>query len=201
LVSVPDDGVPRAGVTSVGDVAKTKFPEPVSPVTAAAKLALEGVPSQVPTPVPKPVIPAMGNPVPFVKVTADGVPKLGVVKVGDVANTARPEPVSSVNAVAKFADEGVVINVATPVPGVVIERAPVPPDVVTNPFDVRLDKVEIFCDVLTETVYGDPDVPVPARVVPVPFASLPLIVVTVAALPVKSPEKPPLDVKTLVEAL
>ena len=43
-------------VTNVGLVAKTKAPEPVSSVTAAAKLALEGVANHVATPVPKPVM-------------------------------------------------------------------------------------------------------------------------------------------------
>jgi len=56
LVSVPLDGVPRAGVTNVGDVANTNAPLPVSSVTAAAKFALVGVAKKVATPVPKPVI-------------------------------------------------------------------------------------------------------------------------------------------------
>ena len=51
-----------------------------------------------------------------VSVTADGVPKFGVVKVGDVAKTAAPVPVSSVSAAARFAEVGVPRNVATPVP-------------------------------------------------------------------------------------
>jgi len=36
LVSVPEEGVPRAGVTRVGEVANTADPEPVSSVKAAA---------------------------------------------------------------------------------------------------------------------------------------------------------------------
>ena len=44
-------------MTSVGEVANTRAPEPVSSVTAAAKFADEGVPSHVATPVPKEVIP------------------------------------------------------------------------------------------------------------------------------------------------
>src|SRR5438067_1249679 len=39
-----------------------------------------------------------------------------VVKVGAVANTAKPVPVSSVIAAARLADDGVARNVATPVP-------------------------------------------------------------------------------------
>jgi hypothetical protein len=57
FVSVAEAGVPNAGVTSVGLVANTKAPEPVSPVTAAAKLADEGVPKNVATPAPKDVRP------------------------------------------------------------------------------------------------------------------------------------------------
>jgi hypothetical protein len=45
-----------------------------------------------------------------------GVPSNGVTKVGDVANTKAPVPVSSVTAEAKFAEDGVPRNVATPVP-------------------------------------------------------------------------------------
>jgi hypothetical protein len=57
LVSTTEDGVPKAGVTSVGLVANTSAPLPVSLVTAAAKLAELGVPKNVATPVPKAVRP------------------------------------------------------------------------------------------------------------------------------------------------
>lgn len=57
LVKTPEAGVPNAGATSVGLVANTKAPEPVSPVTAAAKLAELGVPKNVATPAPKDVSP------------------------------------------------------------------------------------------------------------------------------------------------
>ena len=56
LVKTIAVGVPNAGVTSVGEVANTKAPLPVSSVTAAAKFALVGVAKKVATPVPKPVI-------------------------------------------------------------------------------------------------------------------------------------------------
>ena len=149
LVRVTLEGVPSAGVTSVGEVANTKAPEPVSSVTAAARLAEDGVAKNVATPAPKPDTPVeigkpvafvkvpedgvpntpplmtgepavptltakavatpvprpdtpveMGRPVAFVRVALEGVPKAGVTKVGDVANTAAPEPVSSVKAPA-----------------------------------------------------------------------------------------------------
>ena len=56
LLNVPLDGVPSTGVTKVGEVAKTREPEPVSSVTADARLALEGVPRKVKTPVPVVVV-------------------------------------------------------------------------------------------------------------------------------------------------
>ena len=57
MVKVALDGVPRAGVTKVGLVAKTKAPDPVSSVTAAARLDELGVAKKVATPVPKEVMP------------------------------------------------------------------------------------------------------------------------------------------------
>jgi hypothetical protein len=81
----PEVGVPRTGVTRVGDVANTKAPEPVSSVTAAAKFADEGVAKKVATLAPRPDTPVeTGSPVQFVKVPDDGVPNTGVVNVGDV---------------------------------------------------------------------------------------------------------------------
>ena len=90
------DGVPRFGVTSVGLVANTKAPEPVSSVTALRKLSLEGVAKNVAIPVPKPDTPVeIGRPVAFVKVTLVGVPRTGVTRVGDVDNTILPVPVTA----------------------------------------------------------------------------------------------------------
>ena len=57
-----------------------------------------------------------GKPVAFVSVAALGVPKSGVVKLGDVPNTNAPLPVSSVTADAKLALDGVVKNESTFVP-------------------------------------------------------------------------------------
>lgn len=117
LVSTPLDGVPSAGVTSVGDVANTTAPVPVSPVTAAAKFAVDGVARNVATPVPRPEIPVeTGSPVALVSVAADGVPRFGVTSVGELAKTKEPVPVSSVTAEIRFALDGVPKNVATPVP-------------------------------------------------------------------------------------
>ena len=87
---------PIVGVVSDGLVPKTREPEPVSSVIAAARLAEDGVPSSVATPVPNPETPVeIGNPVAFVRVALVGVPSIGVTSVGLVANTSAPEPVSS----------------------------------------------------------------------------------------------------------
>ena len=125
LVITPEAGVPSAGVTSAGEVANTSAPEPVSPVTAAARLAELGVARKVATPVPRPDTPVpIGRPVALVRVAELGVPRAGVTSVGDVANTSEPEPVSSVTAAARLADVGVPKKVATPAPNDVM---PVPP--------------------------------------------------------------------------
>ena len=117
LTRLPLVGVPKIGVTKVGDVANTFAPVPVSSVKAAAKLALVGVAKNVATPVARPDTPVLiGKPVAFVKVALDGVPKAGVTNVGLVAKTNDPVPVSSVTADARFALDGVAKNVAIPVP-------------------------------------------------------------------------------------
>jgi len=102
FVSVPEAGVPSTGVTSVGLVANTRAPEPVSSVTAALRLALEGVAKNVATPVPKPEMPVdTGRPVQLVNVPDVGVPRAGVtsvaeVIVGEVDRTTEPVPVEDV---------------------------------------------------------------------------------------------------------
>ena len=117
FVTTPDAGVPRAGVTKVGEVANTKAPVPVSSVTAVRRLADEGVAKKVATPEPKPEMPvATGKPVALVRVALDGVPSAGVTSVGLVANTKAPVPVSPVTAAARLAEDGVAKNVATPAP-------------------------------------------------------------------------------------
>jgi hypothetical protein len=128
FVKVALVGVPRIGVTKVGEVAKTAEPDPVSSVKAPARLEELNEPKDValPTEVTAPVklalvvtLPAVrpeAVPVMFVPTKADGVPKAGVTKVGLVANTKEPVPVSSVTAEIKLADDGVPKKVATPVP-------------------------------------------------------------------------------------
>lgn len=113
LVALAD---PKTGVINVGLLAKTKAPVPVSSVTVAAKLLLVGVAKNVAILAARPVIPVLtGNPVQLVKIPDCGVPKAGVTKVGFVANTNCPVPVSSVIAAARLALVGVARNVAIPV--------------------------------------------------------------------------------------
>ena len=104
FVKVPLVGVPRIGVTSVGLVANTNEPEPVSSVIAEAKLALEGVAKRVATPAPKPLTPVeIGRPVAFVKTAALGVPRAGVTSVGEFDNTTATVPVDEVTPVPPLA--------------------------------------------------------------------------------------------------
>jgi len=114
---VTADGVPRLGVTITGEFENRILPVPVSSVTADARLADEGVAKNVATPAPSPETPVLiGNPVALVSTARLGVPIFGVNKTGLDENTKDPEPVSSVMADARLADEGVAKNVATPVP-------------------------------------------------------------------------------------
>ena len=94
-------------VVNVGAVPKTATPVPVSSVKAVNKLADENEPKDValPTEVIAPVkfalvvtLPAVkpeAVPVMFVPTNADGVPRAGVTRVGLVAKTRTPLPVSS----------------------------------------------------------------------------------------------------------
>ena len=63
------------GEVIVGELASTNEPDPVSSVTAAARLALVGVARKVATPLPRPATPVeIGSPVALVRVPDDGVP-------------------------------------------------------------------------------------------------------------------------------
>ena len=75
-----------AGSVSVGLVANTLAPVPVSSVNNAARFALDGVARNVAAPVPSPETPVeIGSPVQLVKVPLAGVPSAGVVSIGDVS--------------------------------------------------------------------------------------------------------------------
>lgn len=55
-----------------------------------------------------------GSPVALVRVPEAGVPSTGVTRVGEVANTRAPEPVSLVTRDARLALDGVAANVSKP---------------------------------------------------------------------------------------
>ena len=77
----------------MGDVDNTTLPVPVDEVTPVPPLATGKVPD---TPE------ARGKFVAFVNTTALGIPKAGVVKVGDVDRTRFPDPVDDVTPVPPF---------------------------------------------------------------------------------------------------
>jgi hypothetical protein len=114
FVRVAAEGVPMFGVVRTGEEDKTTLPVPVDVVTPVPPFATGRVPV---TPVVK------GSPVAFVKVAAEGVPRLGVVRAGDVERTTLPDPV----------------DVVTPVPPRATERVPVVPATIGSP--VALVKV------------------------------------------------------------
>ena len=129
FVPINAEGVPKAGVTSVGLVANTLAPLPVSSVKAAAKLAEEGVAKNVATFAPKPLTPVLiGSPVALVKVAEVGVPKTGVIKVGLVESTTEPVPVETVTPVPPFTTGSVPVTLVAKLTNVV-DVVPVPPEV------------------------------------------------------------------------
>ena len=129
---------PMTGVIKVGVLANTNAPVPVSSVIAVAKFALDGVAKYVATFVPNPLTPVeIGKPVPFVKVTEVGTPKVGVTKIGLVDKTKLPEPVELVTPVPPCATSMVV---ALQIP-VVMVPTEVKFDPVTLDFKVVPDKV------------------------------------------------------------
>ena len=130
LVSVPADGVPKLGVTKVGEVESTLLPLPVEVVTPVPPLATGKVPV---TPVVK------GKPVQLVSVPADGVPKTGVTKVGEVDNTMLPLPVEVVTPVPPRAT-GKVPAVTC---DALIEIASAPPEVCEAAWVAGIPKLEI----------------------------------------------------------
>lgn len=119
------EGVPRAGVTSVGEFANTLAPVPVSSVKAAARLALEGVARKAATLAANPVMPVLtGSPVQFVNVPLAGVPSAGVVSVGLVSVL-----LVKVSVPARVARVPVVGSVTVPDPAVAAASIIVDPEV------------------------------------------------------------------------
>ena len=82
-------------VVNVGVVPNTSAPEPVSSVTAAARLALDGVPRKVATPVPRDVMPVP----PLAAASVPPRVNVPVVVIGppvSVSPVVPPEPLTEV---------------------------------------------------------------------------------------------------------
>jgi hypothetical protein len=177
--SVPDDGVPRTGVTNVGDVANTKEPEPVSSVTAEAKLALEGVAKKVATLEPNPDTPVeIGSPV-----ALDSVPEEGVPSTPPLTTGAPAVPILTAKAVATLEpnpDTPVEIGKPVALDSVPEEGVPSAGVVSVGEVSVLLVKVSEPAKVLKVPVVGKVTLvaPVSVRV----YAKLPEPVTVIAAL-------------------
>ena len=115
LVNVPDVGVPRIGVTSVGDVDSTVLPEPVEVVTPVPPFATGRVPVTCVVRLTVPDRALVGYPVQLVRVPEVGVPRTGVTSVGDVDSTVLPEPVEVATPVPPLATGNGVVRVADPI--------------------------------------------------------------------------------------
>ena len=74
---------------------------------------------------------------PVLKLPDCGVPRIGVTRLGLVANTFAPVPVSSVNKAARFALLGVPRKVNTPAAVVVVDGAAPAPPPITKELAVR----------------------------------------------------------------
>jgi hypothetical protein len=200
FVRVPDDGVPKAGVTRVGLLLNTLAPEPVLVVTPVPPLETPRVP----------VIPvASGRPVQLVNVPEVGVPNKGVTKVGLVASTLAPEPVLVVTPVPPLETPNVPVtpvDIGRPVQLVSVPEVGVPSNGVTNVGDV-------FKTLLPEPVLvvtpvpplETPSVPVipvdkgrPVQLVSVPEVGIPSSGVTKVGLVARTTEPVPVAVVTPV---
>lgn len=124
---------------------------------------------------------------------AVAAPRVGVTKVGESENTALLVPVSSVNAEAKFAEDGVARNVNTPVPAPVnpLTGAAAAVIEVLHPNPVFVVQMAALAAVEQEVIAravgeADPEVAFPTTVLvawesspergnPVAFVSVPLV--------------------------
>jgi hypothetical protein len=134
-------------------------------VTAPVKLAFV---------VTVPAVKPDAVPVIFVPTNADGVPKAGVTKVGLLANTKAPDPVSSETAEARLADDGVAKNVATPAPKPLTPVEIGKPVALVNVADVGVPKTGVTSVGLVDNTLLPEPVLVPTPVPPlVTFSSGP----------------------------
>lgn len=116
FVKLIEVGVPKEGATRVALLLKTIAPVPVTFWPKAKE-----------TPLPNPVKPVIGSPTPLVRVTDEGVPNAGVIRVGELLRTTDPVPVEVVTPVPPLAtgntpekEAVVMVLQANPVPFVQI---------------------------------------------------------------------------------
>ena len=108
---------PKLGLIFVPSMAAEAFTSAFTITPGAMAVAL---PEEVTSParlafvVTVPAVKPAAVPVILVPINADGVPNAGVTKVGEVANTATPEPVSSLTAPDKLAEVKVPNEVELP---------------------------------------------------------------------------------------
>lgn len=143
LVSVPLEGVPSTGVTSVGDVARTKLPLPVVLVNVATPVAKSGTPDCAEMSAPKPPRAAASVPdhptvieVAFTNAVVGDPPSVSVTLVSFVRVSA---------AALEIAEAGILVNVFDP-PSMLF---PVNVSVVVRPTNVSV-------------AFGNDHVPLPA---------------------------------------
>lgn len=164
LVKVPEEGVPKTGVTSVGLVDNTVLPDPVEVVTPVPPLATGKVPV---TPVVR------GSPVQLVKVPEEGVPRTGVVSVGLfsvglvsvlLVSVSVPANVDNVPVVGKVTEvKAVEVNVVANAPDVVrlppsvivllVFATPVPPFAPSNTPDTS----DVLMSIASQLVFVPSD--------------------------------------------
>lgn len=124
LVAMPDAGVPRTGVTSVGELDRTTLPVPVELVTPVPPFTAGSTP----------VTPVLnGNPVKFVATPDAGVPRTGVTSVGLVDNTVLPVPVDAVTPVPPLVTGSVPVTPTAGTPVAVMIPPPVADNVAPEP--------------------------------------------------------------------
>jgi len=187
---LPEVGVPRSGVTKVGEVLKTTEPEPVEVTTPVPPFVTGSVP----------VMPVVkGKPVALVKTPEVGVPRAGVTKVGEVLRTLFPEPVDVVTPVPPLATANVPATVTTPVVAVDGVK-PVEPKVidVTAAVDGTAPQDGAPLVVAMRTCPVVPAAVIPAADVPLPYTTpfdvsvvAPVPPLTTATIPVTFSDVPP----------
>ena len=102
-------------MTTTFPVAAVRSTAVAEAISAPAACVCSAVKVLAPRMAAVPTTPAGGSPVALVKTPDAGVPNAGVTRVGDVANTADPEPVSLVKAVASCAEVNEPNTAALPV--------------------------------------------------------------------------------------